>query len=114
MKIENKSPSNATVEIIENDSKKFKIAFTKGLKTWGNADSRVLPSGVCYPEDEQAQNSSVMLQLGFCRGKAYAVIQREENARNSGLCMEPRERVEKPLDSIYNLRLKMVVRSRHI
>ena len=53
MKTENKPPSNATVQIIENDSKKkkIKIAFTKGLKSWGNADDGVLPSGVRYPED---------------------------------------------------------------
>jgi hypothetical protein len=37
-----------------------------------------------------------MLQLGFCKGKTYAVIQREESKRNSGLCMELRERAEKP------------------
>jgi len=55
-----------------------------------------------------------MLQLGFCRGKSYAVIQREEITRNSGLCMGIRERAEEPLDSIYNLRLKMAVRSRNI
>jgi hypothetical protein len=51
MKMENKSPSKATVQIIENDSKKIKIAFTKGLKTLENADSRVLPCDVCCPED---------------------------------------------------------------
>jgi len=43
-----------------------------------------------------------MLQLDFCRGKAYAVIQRGEITRNSGLCMEPRARAEKLLDRIYN------------
>jgi hypothetical protein len=46
MKIENKTPLNATVQIIENDSKKGKMAFMKGLKTWGNVDSRVLLSDV--------------------------------------------------------------------
>jgi hypothetical protein len=55
-----------------------------------------------------------MLQLGFCMGKAYAIIQREEITRNLGLCMALREKTEKPLDSIYNLRLKMAVRSRNI
>jgi hypothetical protein len=48
-----------------------------------------------------------MLQLGFCRGKAYVVILREEITRNSGICMKLRERAEKPLDGIYNLHLKM-------
>jgi len=51
MYIENKSPSNATVQIIENDGKKIQNTFTKGLKTLGIADSRVLPSDVCCPED---------------------------------------------------------------
>jgi hypothetical protein len=55
-----------------------------------------------------------MLQLGFCMGKAYVFIQREEITRNLGLCMALRERADKPLDSFYNLHLKMAVRSRNV
>jgi hypothetical protein len=55
-----------------------------------------------------------MLQLGFCMGKAYAFIQREEITGNLGPCMALGGRAEKPLDCIYNLPLKMAVRSRNI